>query len=172
MSDLRSVIQRLRTMNVSRDYWLYISGDEKELSLDTEADLGIPEFDEEQDLEIAPPGFSARGLRSTIDKDAVDGCIKYADRLAGKTDDEAAAKIIQYYIRFDNVPDTLDAPDPLPAAESLRHFDRQFCDKLGPEDSSRQCRHEGCHRGTIDVSVFCRRHHFESIRGRPYPFDD
>jgi len=172
MSDLRSVIQRIRKHEISSDYWLYISGDDKTLSLDTEADLGIPEFDEENDLEIDPPGFSARGLRVTIDKDTLVDCIKWGDHLAGRTDDEAAAKIIRYYVRFDATPQTLDAPDPPPVEETLRWLDREFCDKLGPEDSSRKCRREGCSRGTIDLSVFCRRHHFESIQRRTYPFDD
>ena len=29
-----------------------------------------------------------------------------------------------------------------------------------------------CARGTGSLSAFCRTHHFESVQGRPYPFDD
>jgi hypothetical protein len=172
MSNLRSVIQRFRARDVDEECWLYIAGEPAGLTLDTEADLGVSEFNEETDEEIEPPGFADRGLRSTIDKGTVDACIDWADRLAGRPDDAAAADIIRYYIRFDAWPETLNAPDPLPEEELRPRLDREFCDKLGPEDSTRKCRREGCSRGRLKLSVLCRRHHFESILGRPYPFDD
>ena len=50
--------------------------------------------------------------------------------------------------------------------------DRAFYDVLGAERPDRPCRHPGCSRGSVEFSVFCRSHHFESIRGRPSPFDD
>jgi hypothetical protein len=172
MPNLRSVIQRLRANDASDDCWLYVAGAAKDLSLDTEADLGCPGTDDGTDEEEYPPGFGDRGLWSTIDKQTVDDCIEWADRLAGKPDDAAAADIIRYYIRFDAWPDTLNAPDPPPADEILRRLDREFCDNLGQEDSTKQCRREGCSRGTVKLGVLCRQHHFENIRGRPYPFDD
>jgi hypothetical protein len=162
----------LRAGDVSLDEWLYIVGDAKDLSLDTEVDLGCPEIDEATYEEIDPAGFGDRGLRSTIDKDSLDGCFEWADRLAGKADDAAVADIIRYYIRFDAWPERLNSPDPPPAEEILQRLDREFCDKLGHEDSTKQCRREDCSRGTVKFSVLCRRHHFESIRGRPYPFND
>ena len=172
MPSLRSVIQRLRANDASPDHWLYIKGNTKDLSLDTESDLGCPQFDEETDEEIDPPGFSERGLKSIIDKETLDSCIEWADRLAAKADDMTVAEIIRYYIRFDAWPETLNAPDPPPAEEIMRRLDREFCDKLGQEDVTALCRREGCSRGTVKLSVFCRRHHFENIRRRPYPFDD
>lgn len=73
---------------------------------------------------------------------------------------------------------TLGVPDPqsgnserLPE-ESLRRVDREFADNLGPEDTTRQCHRNGCERGAVKLSVFCRRHHFEMITRRPYPFDE
>lgn len=172
MPSLRSVIQLLRANDASRNYWLYIKGDAKDLSLDTESDLGCPEFDEDTDEEIDPPGFFERGLFSTIDIGTVNACIKWADRLAAKRDDEAVAEIIRYYIRFDAWPETLNAPDPPPNEEIMRRLDREFCDKLGHEDATTQCRREGCSSGIVKFSVFCRRHHFENIYHRSYPFDD
>jgi hypothetical protein len=56
--------------------------------------------------------------------------------------------------------------------ESILRMDRQFYDVLGPEDSERPCAHPGCPRRSIRVGVFCRPHHFESIQGKPCPFDD
>jgi hypothetical protein len=47
--------------------------------------------------------------------------------------------------------------------------DRQFFESLGPEDPSRRCRQPGCPRGTVKFSVLCAAHHFEDLRGKPYP---
>jgi hypothetical protein len=49
--------------------------------------------------------------------------------------------------------------------------DQQFCQWLGPEDVSRPCKRLGCEHGAISMGVLCKRHHFEMIRGRPYPFE-
>jgi hypothetical protein len=172
MTTLLHVIQRVRNHQTNDEHWLYIAGDAAHLTLDTEADLGCPEFDEDTDEEIDPPGFPERGLRSTIDVDTLSHSIEWADRLSGTQDDSAALDIIRYYIRFDAWPETLNAPDPPSVDAVLRRLDREFSDKLGPEDSSKQCRRDGCERGVVKLSAFCRRHHFENIRNRPYPFDD
>lgn len=47
--------------------------------------------------------------------------------------------------------------------------DRQFFESLGPEEPNRKCKREGCERGAIKYSVLCPRHHFEQLRGKPYP---
>ncbi|MEQ1831113.1 MAG: hypothetical protein ABL921_34525, partial [Pirellula sp.] len=172
MANLLAVIKRIRSNQIDESDWLYIAGSAVDLTLETEADLGCPEFDEDSDEEIEPAGFAERGLRSTIDVDTVAQCIVWADRLASTQDDNAAIDIIRYYIRFDAWPETLNAPDPPPADQVLRGLDREFCDKLGPEDSSKTCRRGGCDRGVVKLSVLCRRHHFENIRKRPSPFDD
>jgi hypothetical protein len=49
--------------------------------------------------------------------------------------------------------------------------DRGFYDSLGPERANTPCRRAGCKRGAVELSVLCRPHHFESLRGRPSPFD-
>jgi hypothetical protein len=166
MSDLRSVIRRFRDRDVEEHAWLYIFGNGDDLTLNSEADLGVPENDD------GPLGFHGRGLSITIDADTVERCIAWADDLAGEADDAAAADVIRYYIRFDAPPATLGAPDPPSNEEYLRELDRAFCDRLGPEDSSKKCRRDGCGRGAVKLSVLCRRHHFENIQGRPYPFED
>jgi len=172
MANLLAVVKRVRSNQIDESDWLYIAGPAVDLTLQTEADLGCPDFDEDSDEEIEPAGFPERGLRSTIDVDTLSHCIEWADRLSGAPDDNAALDIIRYYIRFDAWPETLNAPDPPPADEVLRRLDREFSDKLGPEDSSKTCRRDGCERGVVSLSVFCRRHHFENVRKRPYPFDD
>ena len=162
----------MRNRQTGDEHWLYIAGYAADLTLNTAADLGCPDFDEDTDDEIDPPGFSERGLRSSIDVDTLAHSIEWADRLSGTRDDSAALDVIRYYIRFDAWPESLNAPDPPSRDEVLRRLDREFADKLGPEDSSRQCRREGCGRGVVRLSVFCRHHHFENIRKRPYPFAD
>jgi len=172
MANLLDVIQRIRTNRFEESDWLYIAGSAKDLTLKTEADLGCPEFAEDSNDEIGPAGFVERQLQSTIDVDTVAQCIVWADQLSGAADDDAALDIIRYYIQFDAWPQTLNAADPPPADEILRHLDREFYDKLGPEDSSKKCRRDGCDRGIVRFSDSCRRHHFENICKRPCPFDD
>ena len=172
MTTLHDIILRVRNRQTDESDWLYIAGASIDLSLATEADLGCSDYDEDTDEEIDPAGFVERELQSTIDVDTVSQCIEWADRLSGKKDDDAALDIIRYYIRFDTWPQTLNAPDPPPLEESLRRIDRDFANMLGPEDAVKECRRDGCQRGTVKLSVFCRRHHFENVRKRPYPFDD
>lgn len=172
MTTLHAVILRIRQQQTDASDWLCIAGPAADLALETAAALSSLDFDEETNDEIAPSQFSASGLRAILDVATVAQCITWADRLSGRQDDAAAADVIRYYIRFDAWPETLNAPDPPSADETLRQFDRAFADSLGPEDHTQRCRRDGCQRGIVSFSVLCRRHHFESIKDRPYPFDD
>ncbi len=49
---------------------------------------------------------------------------------------------------------------------------REFYEQLGAERPERPCKREGCHRGSVQFSVLCRVHQYESVRGSPCPFDD
>lgn len=172
MPNLLSIIERIRRKQANDADWLYVAGPIRELTLDTDAELGCSDFDEATSEEILPAGFAERGLQSTIDLQTAEDCIQWADQLSGSTDNNAALDVIRYYILFDAFPETLNAPDPPPADEVLRRLDREFCEKLGPEDITKPCRREGCNRGAVNLSVFCRRHHFENFGKRTYPFDD
>lgn len=169
----RQVITKIRNRQGDpNEDWLFISGDAADLNLDTDCDLGVVEIDEDsEDLdEIIPEDFQSRDLYSTIDYLAVKDSIEWADRLAGRQDDDAAAEIIRYYIRFDAWPDKLGAPDPPPADEIIARLDREFYDTLGPEQEGTTCRRDGCERGTVKFSPLCAAHHFESIKKKPCPF--
>jgi hypothetical protein len=50
--------------------------------------------------------------------------------------------------------------------------DREFFQSLGVEREGVRCRHPGCARGAVSMSVLCRRHHFEQVLARACPFDD
>ncbi|MAT72429.1 MAG: hypothetical protein CMJ58_23235 [Planctomycetaceae bacterium] len=172
MPTLHNVIKHIRNGARNKSDWLYIVDPAVNISLCTEAELGCPEYDEERDEEIDPEGFADRGLQSTIDVNTVAQCITWGDRLSGCEDDEAAADVIRYYIRFDAWPDALNSPDPSPPDVAWQRHAQQFVDKLGPEDSTKECRHVGCTRGVVQRSVFCRLHHFENIHKRPYPLEE
>lgn len=60
------------------------------------------------------------------------------------------------------------------AAERERKLeaDRAAYDLYGEERVDVKCRRAGCERGAVSLSAFCRTHHFESVQGRPCPFDD
>lgn len=170
---LQDVITKIRNREGnSGAHWLFINGDPDDLGLETDCALGVIEVDEEADplKEIIPAGFHERGLHSTIEYQTLVDCVEWADRLAGRSDDEAAAEIIRYYLRFDAWPDQLGAPDPPPWEETVARLDREFFDSLGPERAGTTCRRDDCSRGAVTLSAFCARHHFENLKKKPCPF--
>ena len=65
------------------------------------------------------------------------------------------------------VPDWLAIPDLDEAAiQSVK--DKEFWALLGEEGGPELCRAEGCLNKRIALSVFCRRHHFETVKKRAY----
>ena len=169
---LSEIITIVRAGKGSDSQWLLIAGKSGELSGDTECELAEVDFDEELDEEIYPAEFKDRGLYVTIDYQTLKASIQWADRLSGGADDAAACDIIRYYIRFDAWPDRLGAPDPPSREEILARLDREFYDSLGPERPGTECRREGCSRGAVAFSAFCRIHQFENVKKKPCPFED
>lgn len=170
---LSEVIATVRSDKESEDGWLFIAGDAEDLSLATDCELAAVEVDEENEFEeFLSPEFEARGLWSTIDYQTLQDCVQWADRLSGGPDEIAACEVIRYYIRFDAWPERLGAPDPPPADEILARLDREFYDSLGTERAGKECRREGCMRGSVEFSAFCRIHQFENVKKKPCPFTD
>ena len=151
--------------------WLYLPGDVKQWTLDTEAFLLNPEFEPGQDDPILPDDLAHKGLREALDTSTITDCVQWADRLVGHPDDDVRFESFIYYVRFDAFLPKIGAPDPPPPDEIMRRLDAEFYDKLGGEDLARPCKHACCSRGAIQFSVLCRRHHFEMIRHRECPFD-
>ncbi len=58
-----------------------------------------------------------------------------------------------------------------PGAEFYRYVDRGFWEGLGEEVGPDQCQSLGCDRRHLFLSVLCRRHHYENLKGRACPFD-
>lgn len=107
-----------------------------------------------------------------LDGQTIEGIVKWADRLAGKKDDSARLDVFLYYHKYDAYPDKLNSPPPPPANEIIARLDREFYDLLGKERSGTKCKKDDCERGTVQYSVLCKKHHFESIQKKPCPFDD
>jgi len=128
---LHDVIMQIRSGAGNRELRLLIHGPADDLRFSTDCVLSPVDVDEDSEglEEIIPQEFADRGLRSTIEYEAVKGCIEYGDRLAGRPDDEAAAEIIRYYLRFDSVPEKLGASDP-PGPETIQaRVDREFLNR-------------------------------------------
>jgi hypothetical protein len=63
----------------------------------------------------------------------------------------------------------IDVPYRPPLAWLREHYHKWSQDpEVGPD----RCRNSTCPRLAVSLSVFCRRHHFESINNVHYPFDD
>ncbi|MBE7478995.1 MAG: SMI1/KNR4 family protein [Polyangiaceae bacterium] len=75
-----------------------------------------------------------------------------------------------FYLGVDFQPiTTVHLPYNPPLSWLRREYHRWSVDpEVGPET----CRHPGCARLHVHLSVLCRRHHFENIQRLPYPFDD
>lgn len=166
---LREVLQQ--ATREQPDVWLYLPGEREQWTLDTEAFLINPEFDEQTDEPVLPDGLAQRGLREALDTQTISDCVQWADGLAGRPDDAVRLESFLYYYRFDAFLPKIGAPDPPPFEETRRRLDLEFYDRLGPEEASRPCKRDGCGRGSVQHSVLCRRHHFEMIQHRDCPFD-
>ena len=155
------------------DAWLFLPGDHRQWTLDTEAFLlvldvldTVPETGEP----ILPPEFVAKGLRETLDAPTIVDCVQWADGLSGRPDDAIRFESFLYYVRFDAFLPQIGAPEPPPWDETRQLLDLEFYDGLGSEDSSHPCRRDGCSRGAVQHSVLCKRHHFEMVKHRECPF--
>jgi hypothetical protein len=73
--------------------------------------------------------------------------------------------------RFRDAIDAVTPEDKETRNQQRQKDDLKFYEQLGPEDAERPCRKDGCQRGAIRFSVFCRQHHFKQIKRRECPFD-
>ncbi|HEY9216840.1 MAG TPA: hypothetical protein VIO94_02235 [Phenylobacterium sp.] len=145
--------------------WLYLA-DEKPTP---ETRCIIVDHDQSEETSDDPPdGFPYEGL----DDQTISAVVKGVLQLARFPSDELLVRGFQYYVDFDAYLPAVNAPDPPPWPVIQARMDREFYDALGPERSNVACRHDGCTRGAVSLSVFCRPHHFASVKSRPSPFED
>lgn len=148
--------------------WLFLASSEAP-TLDAPC-LLVVDTDEDHDIEdiAAELGFPEDGLDTATIEDTADCARRFSD----PPTDELLLESFVYYWRFDAWLPSPGAPDPPPLDETKRMLDRAFFDELGEERRDVPCRSEGCARGAVPLSVFCRVHHFEMIKKRPCPFRD
>ena len=148
--------------------WIFLP--EGTLTVSSNAVL-IPHESYEDEVELAATaekmGFPVEGLETTDLEDVCQGVL----RLSCKPDVNAYLRAFLYYLKFDAFLPNLDAGDPPSRDEVLLTLDRTFFESLGEEQADCRCRRENCTRGVVKMSAFCRVHHFESVRGRPCPFE-
>jgi hypothetical protein len=151
--------------------WLYFPKAD-ELRLDTPCmlvtDPDLPRDDRRVPLVAKEHGFEVEGL----DHQTIDDVVAWARAFQ---DPPAASLMLEgfvYYWKYDAFPEAPGAGPPPPWEETRRRLDREFYDALGTERLSTSCRQEGCARGSIELSVMCRAHHFEMVKKRPCPFTD
>jgi hypothetical protein len=123
----------------------------------------------EDDLSDAPTqGFPREALEAGVVEDTA----RWTRNFEDPPSDALLVESFVYYLVNDAPLPAPNAPEPAPWAEVERRIDREFYDSLGAERPGTTCRRPQCSRGTVELSVLCRPHHFESIKGRPSPFSD
>lgn len=148
------------------DGWLYLA-DSGKPTLDLPC-LLVNDPDGHTHEIAAAHGFPQAGLDTQTIEDTAHAARQFQD----PPSDALLLESFVYYWRFDAWLPSPNAPDPPPWEEAKLALDREFHDALGPERPEVPCRSGGCARGAIHHSVFCRVHHFESIRKEPCPFVD
>jgi hypothetical protein len=146
-----------------------------ELSLDTpclllayDRDADPADFDERGiPLAAISQGFPVEGLN----RDLIEDTAEWARQFIDPPPDDLLLASYVYYLRFDAF---LDSPDeeasPPPSAAERK--DLAFYNALGPERNDIPCRREGCRRGAVAQSAYCRVHHYEMVMGEPCPFSE
>lgn len=101
---------------------------------------------------------------------SVQRVVELWQKLVGREFDELEREPWQPGPRPPLSPEARDAREKM-IADWQRAQDSAFYDSLGVERPSVPCRADGCTRGSVPLSVFCRRHHFENVKGRSCPFE-
>jgi hypothetical protein len=113
-----------------------------------------------------------RDYGPTVDDGTLLSIVVGAQDQLGVESPQGLVEALVYYVRFDCFLPEIGAPDPPELTEARRREDRKFYDSLGAERPAVRCRFPGCASGAVGQSVFCRKHHFEQVVGRPCPFND
>lgn len=171
---MKPIIKILRDAGrVMPEGWLFLPED-GEWGHDTEG--AIIDCDSLEETEFdgrEMPIFAVqKGLVETLDGGTLSEIYHCAARLEDPLSDETLLEAFDYYYKFDAFLPQAGAPDPPSNEEILVNIDRRFYNSLGGESLEILCRHDGCQRGTVRFSVFCRVHHFEKLQGKVCPFED
>lgn len=148
------------------DGWIYFA-DASNPGLDTVCLLVLSSEDDTQSV-AEELGYAYEGL----DTPTMEGTASAAQQFQAAPSDALLLESFIYYWRFDAWLPEPGAPEPPPWDETKLKLDREFFDQLGAERPGVPCRDEGCEKGAVQLSVFCRVHHFEMVRKYPCPFGE
>jgi len=146
---------------------LYLPTSERP-TLDTPCLLVASGPDDDSEAIALERGFPQEGL----DTPTIEDTARCASLFGNPPTDELLLESFVYYWRFDAWLPFPGAPDRPPSEETRKRLDREFFEALGEERRGEPCRSEGCARGAIHQSVFCRVHHYEMNKKEPCPFLD
>lgn len=110
-------------------------------------------------------GVAETGLIETLANYIVEDIARAAVQIEPVLSDETLLDAFNYYWVHDAFLPEKNHTAPPPPSEA----DVRFYLSLG-EERAINCKHSGCDRGAISLSVFCRIHHFEMIQQKPCPF--
>lgn len=150
--------------------WIYFR-ERTNPTLDTECFL-VSDDDFDSDGDIPSKARNAGYVEEGLDTDTIQDCLLCAQQFGPAQNSLVALESFIYYWKFDGFLPYPGAPDPPPPEIAMMNADREFYEGLGDEIRANPCRNQDCERGAVQYSVFCRVHHFESIRKRPCPFSD
>lgn len=166
---LSKMLKSAASGNLERG-WVYLP--DEEITVDSHCVLIADEAHEEDengDPKNAgvPLGFPIESLDTQTIESICDG----VKLLSGNPDDDLYLRAFSYYCEFDAFLPSIDASDPPPLDVAHEKLDREFYNSLGDERTFSRCRREQCERGAVNMSAFCRKHHFEMVRQRPYIYE-
>ena len=98
-------------------------------------------------------------------------CRVEESKFRGMGDSARLEEILRIFVNWakSQNEDWLKPPPPLSEEELQKLEDQNFWDSLGEEKGPETCKHDGCDRKRIPLSVMCRRHHFEMVKKRSIP---
>lgn len=171
MESLISILRRAINADLESG-WLYLprdiewNSDTHGLLLDVD-DMDSNELDDEETPLIA----IQQNFVESLDNQTIEDIARSAKYIENPPSDSLLLEAFNYYYEYDAfLPERGYVPPPQEVV--IAKMDRDFFDLLGNESPNDQCSKEGCNRGKIASSVFCRVHHFEMVKRKPCPFKD
>lgn len=113
-------------------------------------------------------------FRAEQNMQLIEECAEWTRRFAPEPDDDLLVGVFRFRMNVGAWPpqDWFLPPELAARFKVLKEKEeRKLYRALGAERPHVSCRREGCRRGAITASLFCRSHHFEMLLHRPCPFD-
>jgi len=123
---------------------------------------------EDQSFEVLQDGWDSIESQPCAESWII--CKVENEKFVGMGDVRRLEQILRVFLQWaKSMPGWLDVPDDatIEARNELRFWEAL----LGQEKGAELCRYEGCKHKRIRMSVFCARHHFEQIKGKPCPYE-